>query len=140
MEEGKNIEKIHLGASAEFSKKLSEDDIRQFEGALGDPTCSRAKAAPSSGPSAKAGKACEMLSAGLICTVLESLLPGSGMRYLSQTLHFRQPVYVGDTITVHVTVTEMHEMSNWMSLSTVCRNQKGEIVTDGEAQVMPPGR
>ena len=81
-----------------------------------------------------------MLGAGLIYTALGSLLPGHGMRYLNQTLYFRQPFFVGDTITVKVTVTDKHEISNWISLATVCRNQRGEIVIDGEATVMPPNR
>ncbi len=79
-----------------------------------------------------------MLCAGLISTVLSAFLPGSGMRYLSQTLHFRQPVLVGETVTARVNVTDKHEISNWLNVKTVCVNQKGDIVTDGEAIVMPP--
>jgi acyl dehydratase len=80
----------------------------------------------------------EMLCAGLISTVLNGFLPGSGTRYLSQTLHFRQPVPVGETLTARVTVTDKHEMSNWLNVKTICLNQKGDTVTDGEAIVMPP--
>jgi acyl dehydratase len=60
------------------------------------------------------------------------------MRYLSQTLYFRQPVSVGDTIAVTATVTDKADMSNWVTLKKVCRNQRGEIVIEGEAAVMPP--
>jgi 3-hydroxybutyryl-CoA dehydratase len=122
------IEEIHVGDSAEFSKRISEDDVRNFTGLTGDAAY----------PSCKPATVPEMLGASLIATVLGAFLPGSGMRYLSQTLYFRQPLFVGDTITAKVTVTDKHEVSNWMSLTTVCRNQRGDIVTDGEATVMPP--
>jgi acyl dehydratase len=140
MKRGKRVEEIEVGDSAEFSRKLSENDVRQFEGAIGDPGCSCAAGGLSCELTPKKAAVCEMLGAGLIHTALGSLLPGYGMRYLNQTLYFRQPLLVGDTITVKVTVTDKHEMSNWISLATVCRNQRGEIVTDGEATVMPPDR
>jgi 3-hydroxybutyryl-CoA dehydratase len=128
MTRGRSIEEIHIGDEAEYSKKISEDDVRDFTGVTGDAT----------GTSRKPATVPEMLCASLISTVLCAFLPGSGTRYLSQTLHFRQPVLVGDTIKARVTVTDKHEISNWLNLKTVCVNQKGDIVTDGEAIVMPP--
>lgn len=140
MKKGKSVEEIQVGDSAEFSKNISENEVRQFEGIIGDPGCSCAGESLAPDLTPKTERACEMLGAGLIYTVLGSLLPGRGMRYLNQTLYFRQPLFVGDTITVKVTVTDTHEISNWVSLATVCRNQRGEIVIDGEATVMPPVR
>jgi 3-hydroxybutyryl-CoA dehydratase len=128
MTRGRSIEEIHIGDEAEYSKKISEDDVRNFTGVTGD----------AAGTSRKPATVPDMLCACLISTVLGASLPGSGTRYLSQTLHFRQPVFVGDTITAKVTVTDKHEISNWLNLKTVCVNQKREIVTDGEAIVMPP--
>jgi 3-hydroxybutyryl-CoA dehydratase len=128
MTRGRGIEEIQIGDAAEISKSMSEDDVRNFTGVTGD----------AAGTSRKPATVPEMLCAGLISTVLGASLPGSGTRYLSQTLHFRQPVLIGDTITARVTVTDKHEMSNWLNVKTVCMNQKGDIVIDGEAIVMPP--
>lgn len=132
----RRIEEIQVGDSAEVSKRLTEDDVRR----LADAVLGKIEA-----PSAESRKtvnfseaqpACEMLCAGLISAVLSSHLPGPGARILSQSLHFRQPLLAGDTVTVRVTVTDKHELSNWISLSTICRNQKGDLVIDGEAVVM----
>ena len=41
-----------------------------------------------------------MWGGALISTVLGTLLPGPGTIYLNQSLHFRGPVGLGDTITV----------------------------------------
>jgi 3-hydroxybutyryl-CoA dehydratase len=128
MTNGRMIEEIHLDDAAEFSKRISEDDVRLFTGAT----------AGAAGTSLKPSAVPDVICAGLISVVLGEFLPGPGMRYLSQTLHFRQPLFVGDTITAKVTVTDKHEMSNWVHLKTVCTNQKGDIVTEGEAIVMPP--
>jgi 3-hydroxybutyryl-CoA dehydratase len=130
MTRGRGVEEIRIGDSAEFSKRISEDDVRNFTGVTGD----------TAGTSRKPETVPEMLCVGLISTVLNGFLPGSGTRYLSQTLHFRQPVLMGDTLTASVTVADKHEMSNWVNVKTVCRNQRGEIVIDGEAIVMPPQR
>jgi 3-hydroxybutyryl-CoA dehydratase len=130
MTRGRGVEEIQIGDSAEFSKRISEDDVRNFTGVTGDAADTSRK--PETVP--------EMLCAGLIATVLNGFLPGCGTRYLSQTLHFRQPVLMGDTLTARVTVADKHEMSNWVHVKTVCRNQRGEIVIDGEAIVMPPQR
>lgn len=130
MTRGRSIEEIQLGDAAEFSKTITVDDVRHFAEVTAD----------AAGTADKPETAPEMLCAGLIATVLGAFLPGRGARYLSQTLHFRQPVLAGDTITARVTVTDKHEISNWVNVKTVCMNQKGDIVTDGEAIVMPPKR
>ncbi len=45
-----------------------------------------------------------MIAAGLISATLANDLPGPGTLYLHQTLQFREPVYLEDTITVSVEV------------------------------------
>ena len=77
-----------------------------------------------------------MLVAGLVSTVLASDLPGPGTVYLSQTLQFKAPVYLGDTITVTVEVVKAREDKPIVTLATVCTNQDGKTVIEGEAVVL----
>ena len=77
-----------------------------------------------------------MLVAGLISTVLASDLPGPGTVYLSQTLQFKAPVYLGDTITVTVEVVKARGDKPIITLATVCTNQDGKPVIEGEAVVL----
>ena len=77
-----------------------------------------------------------MFVAGLISTVLASELPGPGSVYLGQTLQFKAPVYLGDTITVMVQVTKVREDKPIVTLATVCTNQDGQVVLEGEAAVL----
>ena len=64
-------------------------------------------------------------------------LPGPGSIYLSQDLRFRKPVYLDDTITATVEVVALEEKGR-VRLRTTCTNQRGELVLDGEAVVLPP--
>jgi 3-hydroxybutyryl-CoA dehydratase len=79
-----------------------------------------------------------MLTAGLISATIAGRLPGPGSVYLGQTLRFTAPVRIGDTVTTRVEVTELNLPKRRVKLSTVCRNQKGDIVVDGEATVFVP--
>jgi 3-hydroxybutyryl-CoA dehydratase len=44
---------------------------------------------------------------------------------------------VGDTITATVEVTKKDEAKNRVWLRTYCTDQRGELVVDGEAVMMP---
>ena len=48
-----------------------------------------------------------LYTASLISAVLGTRLPGPGAIYIAQTLNFRAPVKIGDTVTVVVTVAEL---------------------------------
>ena len=61
----------------------------------------------------------------------------AGAIYISQTLHFRAPVKIGDTVTVTVTVADLMPEKSRARLSCVCA-VGGEVVLDGEALVKVP--
>lgn len=77
-----------------------------------------------------------MLSAGLISAVLGTKLPGEGSIYLEQSLKFVKPVFINDTITAMAEVIELHDEKNIVVLSTICKNQKDEIVLEGQAKIL----
>src|SRR5687768_14337450 len=98
-----------IGDTAEFSKTISEYDIYQFAGITGDfnPMHVNEEYAKSS----RFGKriAHGMLTSSFICTVLGMKLPGVGTIHISQQLEFKRPVFIGDTVTVILNVTEILE-------------------------------
>ena len=77
-----------------------------------------------------------MLSAGLISAVLGTKLPGEGSIYLEQSLKFVKPVFINDTITASTEVIELNNEKNIVVLSTICKNQKDEIVLEGQAKIL----
>lgn len=77
-----------------------------------------------------------MLLGSYISGVLGNDFPGEGTIYLKQDMKFMKPVYYGDTITISVTVLEMDDARNRMTLETNCYNQGSELVLAGTALVM----
>ena len=80
-----------------------------------------------------------LYTAGLISAVLGTRLPGPGAVYISQTLRFRAPVHIGDTVEVSVEVLELVPEKRRARLGCLCR-VAGETVLDGEALVQVPSR
>jgi len=80
-----------------------------------------------------------MLSAGLISAVLGTRLPGPGTIYLGQTLKFKAPVKIGDTVTATAEITDLHAERKRVTLKTTC-TVAGKVVIEGEATVTVPSR
>lgn len=134
---GKNYLQIDIGDSASFSKTVTEYDVYQFAGVTGDFNPVHINAVAAEESQFKHRIAHGILSAGFISTVIGTELPGPGTIYLSQQLKFRRPVYLGDTITATVTVKEKLEKKR-ICLATICHNQHGEVVSEGESMVIAP--
>lgn len=77
-----------------------------------------------------------MLSGAFISAVLGYEFKERRIVYLSQTMKFIAPVFIGDTITAMATVTAISEEKGIVKLATICRNQSGENVVEGEGVVM----
>ncbi len=78
-----------------------------------------------------------LYTASLISAVLGTRLPGPGAIYISQTLNFRAPVKIGDTVEVVVSVAELMPEKHRARLTCAC-SVAGEVVLDGEAWVKVP--
>ena len=126
------------GVTAEMSKTITESDVTLFAGITGDfnPVHVDEVAAARSRFGGRIAHG--MLSAGLVSAVLGMKLPGPGSIYLSQSLRFTRPVRIGDTVTAQVTVASVNTEKRRLTLTTVCRNQDGETVLEGEAVVLVP--
>jgi acyl dehydratase len=77
-----------------------------------------------------------MLSGAFISAVLGYEFVERKIVYLSQTMKFTAPVFIGDTVTTTATITHIREDKNIVTLDTICRNQNGETLVKGEAAVM----
>lgn len=77
-----------------------------------------------------------MLSGAFISAVLGYEFSERKIVYLSQTLKFTAPVFIGDTVTATATVTNIRQDKPIVTLETICTNQSGDILVKGEAAVM----
>ncbi len=79
-----------------------------------------------------------MIAASQISAAIANILPGPGSIYLSQSLQFVAPVFIGDVVTTKLTVISIKEGKPIATLETICENQKGDVVLKGEAVVLFP--
>jgi 3-hydroxybutyryl-CoA dehydratase len=135
---GKTIENLKVGDRARFSKTVSEADIYLYAGVTGDLNPAHVNEEYAKGTFFKTRIAHGMLTVGFISAAMARDLPGPGTVYLSQQVRFRAPVHIGDTITAVVEVLELDREKNRARMKTVCINQEGTTVVDGEALVSPP--
>lgn len=77
-----------------------------------------------------------MLSGAFISAVLGNEFRERKIVYLSQTMKFTAPVFLGDTVTATATVTKIREDRGIVTLETICTNQNGETLVKGESAVM----
>ena len=122
-----------VGMKDSLSRTITRDDILRFAEATGDhnPIHVEEEFAAKS----KFGKpiAHGMLGAGLISALMGAKLPGPGNMYMEQSLSFRKPVFIGDTITATAEITELDAEKYRVRLETVCTNQDGAVVIEGNA-------
>ncbi len=129
---------VEVGATARRTKTFTNEDVRGFAQVSGDTNPIHLDAAYAAGTPFGQRIVHGMLTASLISAALANDLPGEGTVYLSQTLQFKAPVFIGDTITATVEVTKFREDRRIATLTTTCVNQDGKIVLTGEAVVMAP--
>ena len=75
---------------------------------------------------------------GMLSKALGMDMPGLGTVYLSQTANFRAPVFIGDTVTLVATITEILPKAV-AKIAVVIKKQTGEVVLDGVTEVKLPG-
>ncbi|MDR1732832.1 MAG: MaoC family dehydratase [Synergistaceae bacterium] len=127
------FDELSPGMTASLSHTVTQEDVDRFADVTGDHNPIHAE-----GDFARASRfgrpiAHGMLGGGLISAVMGTKLPGPGNMYMEQTLRFRKPVFIGDTITATVEITDLIPEKYRLRLSTICTNQDGDRVIEGEA-------
>lgn len=131
-------DEITIGQSASYSKLIEEQDIQLFAAVSGDVNPVHLDAEFAATTQFKERIAHGMLSGAIISAALAMELPGPGTIYLGQSLRFRLPVKIGDTVTVKLEVLEKKDKRNLVSLDCKAFNQEDKLVVTGTADVMAP--
>lgn len=124
------------GAKATRTQTITDEMVRTFATLTGDTNPVHLDEAYAA--TTRFGKriAHGMLAASLISATLANDLPGPGTVYLSQTLQFKAPVHLGDTVTATLEVKSVREDKSIATLITTCTNQDNVVVLEGEAVVL----
>jgi 3-hydroxybutyryl-CoA dehydratase len=132
-----SFEDLSVGMTETLSKTVASSDVVGFAEVTGDRNPIHLSEHFAAKTPFGTRIAHGLYTASLISAVLGTRLPGPGAIYISQTLNFRAPVKIGDTVEVNVTVAELIAPKFRARLVCNC-TVDGEIVLDGEAWVKVP--
>ena len=128
---------IHIGQTEHYERTVTEADIERFADVSGDDNPVHFDDEWAAATMFKGRITHGMLSASYISAVIGTRLPGPGTIYMGQTLRFRAPVRIGDTVCATVTVRAIDEEKRRLTLDTVCTVGETTVI-EGEALVMVP--
>ena len=126
---------IAIGDTASFSKTITEHDVNAFAGLSGNFNPVHVDEEFARNTRFKGRIAHGLLAAGLISTVIGTVLPGANAIYMAQELVFKSPVMLGDTLTALVEVVEKIEAKKRIIFKTSVTNQNGVVVIEGKDNI-----
>ncbi|MDQ6801390.1 MAG: MaoC family dehydratase [Acidobacteriota bacterium] len=128
------IEDFAVGQRASFTKTFTEEDMQHFVAITGD--VNPLHVDEEFARKTKFGRRVlqGMLTASILSTMVGMLLPGTGAIYRSQTLNFRLPVYLGDTVTAHFVVRAIDRAKHRLTIESWIENAAGERVIEGTCE------
>lgn len=126
---------VSIGHTASFSTKVSDEMVRQFAELSGDKNPIHLDDDFAS--KSRFGKriAHGMIVGALISRALVDGIGKSGI-YLAQNMKFVNPVFIDDTVTVTIKITEIRPRSQVATVETNAVKQNGDVVVKGEAVIM----
>jgi len=131
-------DEITIGQRATYARTVEERDIQLFAVVSGDVNPLHLDADYAAGTRFGERIAHGMLTGAFISAALALELPGPGAIFMEQSLRFRLPVKIGDSITVELEVTEKNDRRQSVTLDCRAVNQDGKAVATGTAVVMAP--
>ena len=127
---------IFIGQQESFSINITESMVEKFSNLSGDlnPLHMDNKFAESSSFNKRIVHG--MLLASFFSQLIGMKLPGKNALYFSQTLNFRSPCYIDDTIEIVGKVTEKSDSTQIITVSTSIFNKSKICLIDGIAKII----
>lgn len=132
-----DIEDLKIGMSASYSQTISDSDIKSFAGISGDRNPVHMDKEYAENSRFKKRIAHGMISSSFFSALFGTKLPGEGCVYVSQTLKFRKPVYIDDTVTATVVIERIDKEKRRVFFNTFCKVGRHKVIT-GEAEIYIP--
>ncbi len=136
------LERFPVGTRACVRRTITAEDVAAFARLSGDTNPLHVDAEFAARTEFERPVVHGFLHASLLSTLVGMKIPGEGALYLSQTIDFTRPVFIGDTVEARGEVTAVDRATRTLTIATEIVNQKGETVLRGEARarVMRPAR
>ncbi len=131
------IDEIQIGMEVSYSQTITDSDVKEFAGISGDRNPVHLDEEYAEKSRYKKRIAHGLMSASYFSALFGTKIPGEGCVYVAQSLRFKRPVYLGDTVTATVIVKEVNLEKSRVFFRTICK-VKNKIVIDGEAELYVP--
>jgi 3-hydroxybutyryl-CoA dehydratase len=132
---GYYFEDLSVGMEASYAKRITNEDVLAFADLSGDVNPVHLSDDFAAGTIFKKRIAHGFLTGSLFSTVLGTKLPGPGCIYLSQSMKFKAPVYIGDEVVATLKITGLDVEKGRATLACDCA-VNGKTVLEGEAVMM----
>jgi phosphate acetyltransferase len=132
------FDEIALGASAKFSRMMSQTDIEVLALVSGDVDPFHVVQEGSTAVRTDTSSTDAVGAEAIISAVLGTRLPGPGMKIVREKMEFRGTISAGDTLTA--TVTAVEKIADGCEVVFACRcvNQFDEELVSGQVTVAAP--
>jgi 3-hydroxybutyryl-CoA dehydratase len=130
----KTMKDIAVGDRETWTRTLTETDVVIYAGLIGDRGPLHLDAEFARRTPFGDRVAYGMLGAGYIGATLAQLL-GIASAYVGQSLRFRAPVLIGDTITVETVVSRTDEQRRRVWVDTTITRADGVVAVEGEGEL-----
>jgi acyl dehydratase len=123
---------LRVGQTAERVKTVTEADVRAFAEITGD--YNPLHFDETFAAQTRFGRLVAQggIAAGLFNALVAMDMPGAGTVFMSQSLTYRAPAYLGDTLTARVEVLSLKPDKPVCQLKFEVINQDGVCILDGE--------
>ncbi len=127
------LSQLHVGYSDSVTRTITASDVETFAGLSGDQNPLHMDDEFAARTEFSQRVVHGFLHASLLSTLVGMKIPGREALYLSQTIEFTAPVFIGDTVTAKGTITKIDKVTRTITMDTVITTQKGDVVLRGVA-------
>jgi 3-oxoacyl-[acyl-carrier protein] reductase len=128
------LSELYLGQRATVCRKVTAEDVAAFAQLSGDHNALHVDSEFAARTEFTRPVAHGFLHASMLSTLIGMKLPGRGALYLSQSIEFSAPVFIGDVLEASATIEKIDGQTRVVELATQIINQDQLTVLRGRAR------
>lgn len=129
------LRELKIGQTETLSRRITAEDVAAFARLSGDYNALHIDEEFAARTEFTQRVVHGFLHASLLSTLVGTKLPGRGALYVSQSIQFSRPVFIGDTVEARATVEKIDEETRLITLRTQIAKIDGTCVLSGTALV-----
>ncbi|MCF6197866.1 MAG: SDR family oxidoreductase [Hyphomicrobiaceae bacterium] len=128
------LSELHVGYSDSVTRTITAKDVETFANLSGDQNPLHMDDEFAARTKFSQRVVHGFLHASLLSTLVGMKIPGREALYLSQTIEFTSPVFIGDTVEARGTITHVDKVTRTITMDTQITTQNGDVVLRGVAK------